>query len=82
MKKLHLPKNHITGIKVFCKKCRQNNTNCNHYHDQVYRIMIHVPGTKGNIMMTLSKNPSCLKNLLSQINSTPLKKQPMEMIIH
>ena len=56
MKKLHLPKNHITGIKVFCKKCRQNNTSCNHYHDQVYRVMIHVPGTKGNTRSKMLKS--------------------------
>ncbi len=56
MKKLHLPKNHITGIKVFCKKCRKNNTSCNHYHDQVYRVMIHVPGTKGNTRSKMLKS--------------------------
>jgi hypothetical protein len=49
MKKLTLPKNRYKGIKVFCKKCRMDNSKCNHFKDQVYRVRIHVPGTKNSI---------------------------------
>jgi len=56
MNKLTLPKNAINGIKIFCKKCRQNNTNCSHYEFQNYRIMIHVPGTKGGTKSKMLKS--------------------------
>ena len=56
MKKLHLPKNPFTGIKVYCNKCRKNNSGCNHYNDQVYRFMLHIPGTKGNTKSKMLKS--------------------------
>ena len=37
MSKLKLPKNNRNGIKIWCRKCRQNNTGCNHYDYQNYR---------------------------------------------
>lgn len=35
---MKLPNNSHTGIKVYCKKCRQNNTGCNHKNHQVFRM--------------------------------------------
>ncbi|MBN8838446.1 MAG: hypothetical protein J0I09_14380 [Sphingobacteriia bacterium] len=37
MKKLKLPRHIRNGIKIWCKKCRQNNTGCNHYEYWCYR---------------------------------------------
>ena len=37
MSKLKLPKNNRNGIKIWCRKCRQNNTGCKHYDYQNYR---------------------------------------------
>ena len=36
MSKIKLPKNRI-GIKIWCRKCRQNNKGCKHYEYQNYR---------------------------------------------
>ena len=48
MNKLTLPKNPHKGLKIFCKTCRVDNSNCRHYDRQVYRVRIHVPGTKNS----------------------------------
>lgn len=49
MIKLVLPKNPYRGIKVFCRVCNSDNTNCKHYESQVFRVRIHVPGTKNTV---------------------------------
>ena len=46
MIKLTLPRNPHKGLKIFCKTCRVDNSKCRHYDRQVYRVRIHVPGTK------------------------------------
>jgi integrase len=46
MTKLSLPKNPHKGLKIFCRTCRVDNSRCRHYNRQVYRVRIHVPGTK------------------------------------
>jgi integrase len=48
MKKLTLPKNPHKGLKIFCKTCRIDNSKCRHYDRQVYRVRVHIPGTKNN----------------------------------
>ena len=35
---LKLPKNPHPGIKIHCRKCRQNNTGCNHYDHHRFRM--------------------------------------------
>lgn len=49
MIKLTLPKRPHTGIKIFCKKCRIDNSKCRHYDQQVYRVRIHVPGSEKSV---------------------------------
>jgi len=49
MKRLALPKNPYRGIKVFCRVCNSDNTNCKHYESQVFRVRIHVPGSKNTV---------------------------------
>ena len=49
MKKLTLPKNPHKGIKLYCKKCRLDNPDCKHFDNIIYRVRIHIPGTKNNI---------------------------------
>ena len=46
MIKLSLPKNPYKGLKIFCRTCRVDNSKCRHYDRQVYRVRIHIPGTK------------------------------------
>ena len=46
MIKISLPKNPYKGLKIFCRTCRVDNSKCRHYNRQVYRVRIHVPGTK------------------------------------
>jgi len=46
MIKLTLPKNPHKGLKIFCRTCRVDNRKCKHYDRQVYRVRIHIPGTK------------------------------------
>jgi hypothetical protein len=48
MTKLSLPKNPHKGLKIFCRTCRVDNSKCRHYDRQVYRVRIHVPGTKNS----------------------------------
>lgn len=38
MTMLKLPKFSRAGLKIYCRKCRQNNTSCNHFEHQVYRM--------------------------------------------
>lgn len=49
MTKLTLPKNPYKGLKIFCKTCNKDNANCKHYNNQVYRVRIHIPGTKNSV---------------------------------
>lgn len=49
MNKLVLPKNAHKGLKIFCKKCNKDNSKCRHYDSQVYRVRIHIPGTKNSV---------------------------------
>ena len=49
MNKLTLPKNPHKGLKIFCKTCRVDNNKCRHYDRQVYRVRIHIPGTKHGV---------------------------------
>ncbi|WP_426092584.1 tyrosine-type recombinase/integrase [Flavobacterium sp. DSR3-2] len=49
MSKLKLPKNPHKGLKVFCKKCNIDNSTCKHYENQIYRVRIHVPGSKNSV---------------------------------
>ncbi len=46
---LKLPKNPYKGIKLFCKTCRVDNPKCNHYDKIIYRVRVHIPGTKNEI---------------------------------
>jgi integrase len=48
MKKLTLPKNPHKGLKIFCRTCRVDNCKCKHFDRQVYRVRIHVPGTRNS----------------------------------
>lgn len=38
MSKIKTPKNTRNGIKVWCRKCRQNNKGCKHYEHHSYRV--------------------------------------------
>lgn len=49
MNKLTLPKNLHKGLKVFCRQCNEDNSKCRHYDNQVYRVRIHVPGSKNTV---------------------------------
>jgi integrase len=68
MTKLTLPKNPINGLKIFCKKCRQNNTGCKHYEDQYYRLMVHIPGSKGNTKSKILKSRTYEDAVIESIN--------------
>ena len=48
MKKLTLPKNRHKGLKIFCRTCRVDNSKCKHFERQVYRVRIHIPGTRNS----------------------------------
>lgn len=49
MTKLSLPKKPYKGIKIYCKKCRLDNPKCKHFDHQVYKVRVHIPGTKNSI---------------------------------
>jgi integrase len=49
MRKLTLPKNPHKGLKIFCRTCRIDNSNCKHYDRQVYRVRIHIPGNSESV---------------------------------
>lgn len=46
MKKITLPKNHITGLKIYCNKCKRYNPKCRHIEELIYRLVVHIPGSK------------------------------------
>ncbi|WP_396197142.1 tyrosine-type recombinase/integrase [Flavobacterium sp.] len=46
MKKITLPKNHITGLKIYCNKCKRYNPKCRHNEELIYRLVVHIPGSK------------------------------------
>lgn len=48
MRKLTLPKNPHKGLKIFCRTCRVDNSKCKHFDRQVYRVRIHIPGTRNS----------------------------------
>ena len=48
MKKLTLPKNHLKGLKIYCNKCKKYNPKCNHNDYLLYRVVVHIPGTKNS----------------------------------
>lgn len=58
MKKLTLPKNHLKGLKIYCNKCKKYNPKCSHINDLLYRVVVHIPGTKNStkIKTLISKN--------------------------
>jgi integrase len=58
MKKLTLQKNHLKGLKIYCNKCKKYNPKCNHNDDLLYRVVVHIPGTKNStkIKTLISKN--------------------------
>ncbi|WP_396164962.1 tyrosine-type recombinase/integrase [Flavobacterium sp.] len=58
MKKLTLPKNHFKGLKIYCNKCKKYNPKCNHTDDLLYRVVVHIPGTKNStkIKTLISRN--------------------------
>ncbi len=47
--RLKLPKNALTGIKIYCSKCKKDNPICKHYENHSYRLRLHVAGTKNKI---------------------------------
>ena len=53
MSKLKLRKNR-DGIKIWCRKCRQNNTGCKHYEHQNFRANYIDPIT-GDLVINLIK---------------------------
>lgn len=48
MRKITLPKNHLKGLKIYCNRCKRYNPKCNHSEDLLYRIVVHIPGTKNS----------------------------------
>ena len=58
MRKITLPKNHLKGLKIYCNKCKKYNPKCNHNDDLLYRVVVHIPGTKNStkIKTLISKN--------------------------
>jgi integrase len=58
MRKITLPKNHFKGLKIYCNKCKKYNPICNHNDDLLYRVVVHIPGTKNStkIKTLISKN--------------------------
>lgn len=49
MKKITLPKNHLTGLKIYCNKCKRYNPKCRHIEELLYRLIVHIPGTKNSV---------------------------------
>ena len=49
MRKLTLPNNPHKGLKIYCRTCRIDNTNCKHFDRQVYRVRIHIPGNSASV---------------------------------
>jgi site-specific recombinase XerD len=49
VKKFTLPKHPFPGMKVFCRRCRIDNPNCDHTNRKVYRIRVHIPGSDKSV---------------------------------
>ena len=49
MKKISLPKNHLKGLKIYCNKCKRYNPKCRHIEELLYRLIVHIPGTKNSV---------------------------------
>lgn len=49
MKKISLPKNHLKGLKIYCNKCKRYNPKCRHIEELLYRLVVHIPGTKNSV---------------------------------
>jgi len=47
--KITLPKNHLTGLKIYCNKCKRYNPKCRHIEELLYRLIVHIPGTKNSV---------------------------------
>lgn len=65
MRKITLPKNHLKGLKIYCNKCKKYNPKCNHNDDLLYRVVIHIPGTK---------NSTKIKTLISKSYEDAVKE--------
>lgn len=71
MRKIHLPKNHFKGLKIYCNRCKRYNPKCGHSNEQVYRAVVHIPGTKnGTKIKTLiaTKYDDAVKEIIDVIN--------------
>ena len=67
MKKLKLPPKPFNGLKIWCRKCRQNNTGCKHEDSKCYRANVINPIT--------SKHSS---KMLTALNYDDAVKQTIE----
>lgn len=66
--RLKLPRNSYTGMKIYCNQCKKDNANCSHFEKQVFRIRIHVTGTKNKIIsrkLNSKKYEGALKEALN-----------------
>jgi integrase len=70
MKKISLPKNHLTGLKIYCNKCKRYNPRCRHIEELLYRLVVHIPGSKNSVKS---------KSLLSR-NYEDAVKESMDII--
>ena len=45
-------------MKIYCNKCKKYNPKCNHNDGLLYRVVVHIPGTKNStkIKTMISKN--------------------------
>lgn len=71
MKKLNLPKNHFKGLKIYCNKCKRYNPKCKHYDEQLYRAVVHIPGTKNSTKiktLVSTKYEDAVKEIIDIIN--------------
>jgi integrase len=71
MRKIHLPKNHFKGLKIYCNKCKRYNPSCIHTDAKVYRAVVHIPGTKNctKIKTLIStKYDDAVKEIIDVIN--------------
>jgi integrase len=49
MNKLKMPPKPYKGLKIYCNKCQEDNTDCNHYDMQQFRVRVHIAGTKNKV---------------------------------
>ena len=70
MKKISLPKNHLKGLKIYCNKCKRYNPRCRHIEELLYRLVVHIPGSKNSVKS---------KSLLSR-NYEDAVKESMDII--